>query len=481
MNLFAQIADPTDLDLVRKVIASSERPDDLVPLGIKSLEISADASHSATSALAQLIQDAGGSPAGSRVVVLVDATPIYKGDVNLKKTVAEQLAQEFEVEVVVLGDEHHLYADDSAIDAASAALEGAAGVVSVGSGTISDIAKVASTRQGGVPHVLVQTAASVDGYTDNVSVVLKSGAKRTIDSRWPDVVLADTETIATAPVELNASGFGELLSLFTAPADWWLAFQAGTDKTFHTTPRDLLLTFAGNPAEWGAGIGDGNQAAVEQLTRVLAIRGIGTGIAGTTACLSGMEHLVSHMLDMYAAANGHTTGLHGKQVGVASVVGAVAWEYLLEQIRSGRAVNLRSKAASLEATVTSAFSGLDSTGALAAECWRDYAKKLSTIDSGALVRLAQDADKIVTDLGPTLPNSRELAVGLAKAGAAVGYRELDSWVTPQVWRWAVSNCHLMRNRVTIVDLLAELGWWLPTDVSAVLDRVDSLTKSVQND
>jgi glycerol-1-phosphate dehydrogenase [NAD(P)+] len=475
MNLFAQIADPTDLNLVRKVIADSERPEALVPLGIKTLEISPNASELATTALAELIAEKGIEADGARVVVLVDATPIYKGATDLKAAVSAQLATKFEVEVVVLGDEHHLYADDSAIDAASAALEGAAGVVSVGSGTISDIAKVASTRQGGVPHILVQTAASVDGYTDNVSVVLKSGAKRTIDSRWPDVVLADTETIATAPRELNASGFGELLSLFTAPADWWLAFQAGTDKTFHSTPRDLLLTFAGNPAEWGAGIGDGNQAAVEQLTKVLAIRGIGTGIAGTTACLSGMEHLVSHMLDMHAAAHGHDTGLHGKQVGVASVVGAVAWEYLLEQIRAGRSVNLRSKAASLEATVTSAFADCDPSGALGAECWRDYSKKLAALDTNALVLLASDADKIESALGATLPNSRELATGLAKAGAAVGYRELDGWVTPAIWRWAVSNCHLMRNRVTIIDLLVELGWWQPTDVSIVLDRVDALT------
>ncbi|NBX24068.1 MAG: iron-containing alcohol dehydrogenase, partial [Microbacteriaceae bacterium] len=279
MNQFAQIADPTDLDRIREVIAASPRPEALVSLGIQRMQISDTAADAAGDELTTLLRQAGKTVDGARVVVLVDATPIFKGTDNVKDRVVAQLERRFSVNRVVLGDENHLYADDSALDAATAALAGADGLVSVGSGTISDIAKVASHRAGNIPFVLVQTAASVDGYTDNVSVVLRAGAKRTIDSRWPDVVLADTEVIATAPKELNTSGFGELLSLFTAPADWWLASQVGTDSSFHSTPRDLLLTFAGNPGEWGAGIGDGNAEAVNQLTKVLAIRGIGTGIA----------------------------------------------------------------------------------------------------------------------------------------------------------------------------------------------------------
>jgi glycerol-1-phosphate dehydrogenase [NAD(P)+] len=480
VNLFEQVEDPTNLELIRSVIAASERPEALVPLGIRQLQISSTASENVVESLRSLLEQAD-QAVTPQVVVLVDATPIFKGAVELKASVIEELKEHFEVKVAVLGDEHHLYADDSALDAATAAVKSAAAVVSIGSGTISDIAKVATNRVGNIPYVMVQTAASVDGYTDNVSVVLRSGAKRTIDSRWPDVVLADTEVIASAPRELNTSGFGELLSLFTAPADWWLASQVGTDKTFHTTPRDLLLTFAGNPSEWGVGIADGDRAAVEQLTRVLAIRGIGTGIAGTTACLSGMEHLVSHMLDMFAAANGHEIGLHGAQVGVASVVTATAWEYLLEQIRAGRAIeNEPANAVILKNLVQKVFETIDTSGALGAECWRDYSAKLAALQNSEsnFADLGKDAQAIVTSLGATLPNSRDLATGLARAGAVVGYRQLAPWVTDEVWRWAVGNCLFMRNRVTIVDFLNALGWWTASDVTEVLARVDALTGEV---
>jgi glycerol-1-phosphate dehydrogenase [NAD(P)+] len=480
MNLFEEIDDPTDLDRIRTVIAASERPDALVSLGISTLTISDTAADTVADELAKLLETQGKTSSGARVVVLMDSTPIYKAQTNLKDFVVAQLQERFRVTPVVLGDTHHLLADDVALDAATAALTEADAVVSVGSGTISDISKVASNRSGNIPYVMVQTAASVDGYTDNVSVILRAGAKRTIDSRWPDVVLADTTVIATAPRELNTSGFGELLSLFTAPADWWLASQIGTDHSFHTTPRDLLLTFAGNPGVWGAGIGDGNTAAVEQLTRVLAIRGIGTGIAGSTACLSGMEHLISHMLDMYAVAHHHEIGLHGTQVGVASVVGATAWEYLIEQIRAGRPITNATNSAQLEARVHAVFEQCDPTGALGAECWSDYSYKRekwqnSTTDISALV---SDADQLLESLGAMMPSSRNLAEGLTKAGAAVSFDQLDDWVTAEIWRWAVKNCLYMRNRVTIVDLLAELGWWTDADVDNVLARVESLTREV---
>jgi glycerol-1-phosphate dehydrogenase [NAD(P)+] len=487
MNLFEQVEDPTDLATLKSVIAASERPNDLVALGIKHLVISADASLKVVEYLNKLLgtESKGAEPSATRprVVMLADATQILRNGQDLKSYIEVSLSEHFDVSRVTLGDGGHLYVDDTALDAATKSLEDAAAVVSVGSGTISDIAKVASARQGHVPHVLVQTAASVDGYTDNVSVVLRAGAKRTIDSRWPEVVLADTEVIASAPVELNTSGFGELLSLFTAPADWWLAYQLGTDKSFHSTPRDLLLTFAGNPGEWGAGISDGNQAAVEQLTKVLAIRGIGTGIAGTTACLSGMEHLVSHMLDMYAAGHHFEVGLHGKQVGVASVVAAVTWEYLLDQIRAGRKVELRNSTAGLEETVASVFAVCDESGALGAECWRDYSAKLSALGAagGKIKELLSSAESIVTALGKTLPNSENLLRGLHLAGAAYSPTQLDDWVTTDVWKWAVRNCHLMRNRVTIVDLLDAAGWWTTHDVDEVLNRVDTLISEVRND
>lgn len=475
MGAFSAISDPTDLDAVRAAIADAERPGALVALGLRTLVIEPGAASQAPARVRELL-----APRGDRatVALLVDRTVIRSGAEDLKADVRALLEREFDVVETALGEPGHLHVDDEALDAATAATDGVDAVVSVGSGTISDIAKVASARAGGVPLVIVQTAASVDGFTDNVSVVLRAGAKRTIDSRWPDVVLADTTVIATAPVELNASGFGELQSLFTAPADWWLASQIGTDATFHTTPRDLLLEFAGDPSEWGVGLGRGDARPVEQLTRVLAIRGIGTGISGSTACLSGVEHLVSHMLDMYAVARGHEVGLHGAQVGVASVIAASAWDHLFELARSGRAIEPSSE--DDERRVRDAFAVCDPSGALGGECWRDYSAKR---DAWAAVdeplALLADPDTLEAGLGAMRPDSEKIARALAVAGAPLTRDDLGAWITADIWRWAVANCLFMRNRVTVIDLLHAAGWWTDADVDAVLGRTAAAVRAAR--
>jgi len=195
-----------------------------------------------------------------------------------------------------------------------------------------------------------------------------------------------------------------------------------------------------------------------------------------------MEHLVSHMLDMYAAGHHFEVGLHGKQVGVASVVAAVTWEYLIDQIRAGRKIELRNSTAGLEQTVASVFVVCDETGALGAECWNDYSAKLTKLDSAGekITELLSSAEKIEIGLGKTLPNSENLLRGLHLAGAAYSPTQLDDWVTADVWKWAVRNAHLMRNRVTIIDLLDAAGWWKSNDVDEVFRRVETLISEVEN-
>ena len=195
---------------------------------------------------------------------------------------------------------------------------------------MTDVGKIAATRNGGIPQIVVQTAASVDGFTDNVSVILRNGVKRTVPSRWPTIVLADTTTIGAAPRELNTSGFGEAISLFTAPADWYLANLVGLDNTFHPASMELLKAAAAEPPTWASGVAKGEATAIEQLTRLLALRGIVSGVSNTTACLSGVEHVISHMLDLHHAANHQPIGLHGAQVGVATLVAAKLWRRVID-------------------------------------------------------------------------------------------------------------------------------------------------------
>ena len=471
MSALSTLSDPTDLTALRTALDAEDPERRLVPLGLGQVVIGADAVDTVVDTVAAELRRAG-RPTTGPVVMLVDATPIARAAADLKALVEDMLAARFEVRRVVLRGPHPtLHADDEALDAATEAVRGAACVVSVGGGTITDIAKVATARDEGQPLVVVQTAASVDGYTDNVSVILRDGVKRTIPSRWPDVVLADVTTIAEAPDALNTSGYGEVLSMFTAPADWYLASLMGLDDTFHRAPRDLLVVFGKGIERWSPGVSRHDPASVRELIRMLAIRGVATGVAGTTACLSGVEHLVSHMLDMYHGAHHRPIGLHGAQVGVASVLAAAAWEHLFARF-DPTAVDLDALFGDPvvhRPRVLASFADLDPSGRLGAECWRDFEAKLRRWNDARSTVTATLTDWAThrAALDELLVDSRTLGAGLRAAGAAATFAELDPAVDDATARWAVANCHLMRNRFTVVDLLDLLGWWTADDQAAV--------------
>ena len=52
--------------------------------------------------------------------------------------------------------------------------------------------------------------------------------------------------------------------------------------------------------------------------------------------------------------------------------------------------------------------------------------------------------------------------------------DLDPSVDAEAARWAVANCHLVRERFTVADLATFIGAWTPEDVDAVLEEAAAL-------
>jgi glycerol-1-phosphate dehydrogenase [NAD(P)+] len=455
------LSDPTDLDGLRRDLKGLDPDARLAPLDMLRVVISDNAHLTVAAAVAEALA-ATGKPGRTDIVVLTDSTPILRDGVPLGQLVKDQLAEHHTIRIERLGAGNgKLQVDDSALDMATAAVKGADAVVTIGSGTMTDIGKVASERNGGVAHIVVQTAASVDGFTDNVSVVLRNGVKRTVPSRWPTIVLADVVTIGGAPREMNAAGFGEAISLFTAPADWYLSSLAGLDSTFHPASMAMLKAAAVVPPDWSAGIAKGEATATRELTRLLALRGIVSGVSNTTACLSGVEHVISHMLDLHHAANNRPIGLHGAQVGVASLVAAKLWRHAIE---SDLITPERLKAPDLPAIglrVFNAFGHLGETDAIAAECWRDCQAKHRKITENwtRIVELVAGWKSHCAEFDKLVLPAESLRAALKASGAPATFAGLRPFVGPSLMRWAVANCHLMRNRFNLVDLLDLLDLW----------------------
>src|SRR5215218_8430522 len=238
-------ADPTDLAGLREALALADPEGKLAPIGMSSIEIGGDA-------LSLLPEVVSKFARGPRVVLAMDATPMRRAGGDPKDEAERLLAQHFEVRRAVIGEGRaQLHADEEALAEAEAAVAGADCVVAVGSGTVTDVCKEATARADAPPLVVVQTAASVNAFSDDVSVLLKSGTKRTVPSRWPDALLVDLTTLADAPPAMNLAGFGDLISMWTAPADWYLASAVGMDETYHPAPVGMLYGGGGKLLDEG--------------------------------------------------------------------------------------------------------------------------------------------------------------------------------------------------------------------------------------
>lgn len=476
MALDLALSDLSQLDRVRRVLAENDPNRQFTDLGMAEVHISDDVLSQLCDVIDRHVAGKGGTAGpDTQVRMIVDPVLIRRDNADLKERVEALLAARYAVTRVTLDDGHPvLHADEPMLEAATLAAEGADVIVSVGGGTITDIAKTAAERAGVPVLVVVQTAASVDGYTDNFAVVLQNGVKTTLLSRWPEAVLTDTRVVADAPHYLNASGFGELLSMYSAPGDWFLASRMGMDPKYAPVLLDMLDLCGTEIEEWSEGIGTGDPESCARLATALAMRGIVTGVGGTTASLSGMEHLVSHMFDMVNGELHEPTGLHGAQVGVGSVIRAAAWEVFCERVAE-EGLNTQAffpNIDSREAPVMEAFAWLDDSGRIGAECWGRYRKKLvQWTEARAKIETTFAAwPSIVAEHDGLVFGSHQLARYLHRAGAPKRFSDLDPAPSSERLHWVVANCQFMRERFTVADLLTLAGWWDEAGVARVIAR-----------
>ncbi len=464
-------ADPTDLDALRRALANSDPGDKLNPIGMSRIEIGPEALDALTETVSELSR-------GNRVVLVADATPTYRGGEDLKEWVARTLGEGFKLERAVIGaDRDELHADEEAVAEVEKAIDGAGCVVSVGSGTITDLCKIATQNRGSLPFVAVQSAGSVNGFSDDFTVLLKGGAKRTVPSRYPDALLADLGVLADAPHEMNAAGFGDLLATFTAPADWYLAYLMGMGD-YHQAPITLLLEQAHELLDEASALQRREPEALYRLARVLTLSGIALGVAGSTAPYSGTEHLVSHLLDMSAVQLGRSFAFHGAQVGVATVPVAAAWEALFSEFDPAKIDpdDCFPEPDEVEPVVREAFAKIDPSGEVGEECWSDYSKKIERWKGcrpqfeGFLENWPRYKDELREMVVPP----ERLGNALKESGAPARFGELDPPIPEETAFWALRNCHLMRNRFTLADLLFFIGWWDDGFVEKLFDHARSV-------
>jgi glycerol-1-phosphate dehydrogenase [NAD(P)+] len=465
-----------DLRDLRARLASSPDASSLRPVGLREIVRGSGS----VGALADVLRRLG-APDDAAVTVLSDATPKKYEDRDVLEVVVEALGTHQRIAVELLHASEPgaiLLAEEQVVTNAVARVRSRAPdvLVSVGSGTVTDIAKVVASELG-LAHIVVQTAASVNGFSDDQSVLLINGAKRTTPSRWPDVLVIDPLVIAHAPLAMATSGLGDQLSMFTASADWYLANAVGFDTSFSPAIVSMMREGVDELLAASTQLGHGEPRPVSALADCLARGGIAMGAAGRTSPSSGLEHTISHLLEMHADANSERSASHGSQVGAASVFAALAWRRVQRRLAEGNVALLESNVATRE-RVLDAFTHLDGSGATAAECWNLYERKATWIRSHMLdlTRVVDEWSQHATRVDELLAPVDVVATALRNAGAPVSFRQLHPAPERDVVTWALRNCHLLRDRFGILDLADLMGVWSPDDAMATLNELDELAQ-----
>lgn len=345
-----------------------------------------------------------------------------------------------------------LHADDKLVSEVEGQIpDGTGFCVAAGAGTINDLVKLASFRRG-VPYIVVATAASMNGYTSAIAAVEVAGIKRTISCHQPLAVIGDLDVLMSAPPELKASGVGDLMSKPVCNADWQLSHLVRGDY-YCDMPIGIAGDAAAEVASGVEGVRENRAESMSTLFHALLLSGFSMKIAGSSAPASGGEHLISHFWDMRATEKGREPGLHGAQVGVATLMTAKLYCIMRDEWRE--LVENAMFEVTRHGEVVRRFDSL--YGTLAGEVKAEYAKKFPsgdacTADIETVKRLSAE---IEGRIWPALLEPGEIRRVLSAAGAPVKVKELG--LAREEAMEALLHGREIRGRYTVLDLGWEMG------------------------
>ncbi|MDL2318369.1 sn-glycerol-1-phosphate dehydrogenase [Eubacteriales bacterium OttesenSCG-928-A19] len=191
-------------------------------------------------------------------------------------------------------------------------------LVSVGSGSITDITRVNAMRCG-LPFVCIGTAPSMDGYTSVVAPLLLRGVKIHRAGVCPEIIVCDLDVLATAPDEMIASGVGDVLGKYIADADWRLG-NLINDEPYCPTCGQIVMDAVGRLMDNAQAIRDRTEEGMRILIEALLLSGVTILVIGNTRAVASIEHNIAQFWEMKQLQRGKHPPQHGSSVGVATLL-----------------------------------------------------------------------------------------------------------------------------------------------------------------
>ncbi len=325
--------------------------------------------------------------------------------------------------------------------------------LAVGSGTLTDIARIVSHRTRR-PFISLPTAPSVDGFTSPSASLAVRKIKTTVIAQPPMAVFADLATLVAAPQKMIAAGYGDILGKAIALADWQLGHMLWDEpyspEIAARVRKTLESCIAATPE-----IGRATPEGVRKLMFSLIDSGMCMLDYGNSRPAAGCEHYMSHFLEMKLLREGRHAVLHGAKVALCSLMAADLYARL-RQIRRPQAEKQLAVATQPDRNadmqrIRQAF------GPIAENLFIEMAPYLDMTPAGFAQlkqRVLEHWDEIQA-LAAQVPSREKLVDLLNQAGGATNPAGLG--LSEEEVQLALTESHFLRNRFTICKLEHLLG------------------------
>jgi len=220
-----------------------------------------------------------------------------------------------------------LIPNEDAVAGVNAKMAGKDLIVGIGSGVIQDLCKYVSHTTG-VPYFVVATAPSMDGYASTGAAMIMGGMKVTYSAKVPDAILADTEILKDAPMDMIQAGYGDIVGKYSALNDWKLSHVVNGEY-FCQEIYDLTFDMLKKTLELADGLVKRDEMSVGVLMEALIVVGIAMSFAGSSRPASGSEHHLSHYFEITGIVHDEPYFPHGIDVAYSTIVTAKLREEIL--------------------------------------------------------------------------------------------------------------------------------------------------------
>ncbi len=325
-------------------------------------------------------------------------------------------------------------------------------VIAVGGGVINDTGKIVSAQKH-IPDIYVSTAPSMDGFASASSSMEREGLKVSLNSKCPDVVIGDADVLAAAPRHMIVSGIGDMMAKYVSLVEWQIAALL-VGEYYCETVAAIVRSSLETVRACAADAISGDREAVCHLAEALVISGLAMNYAGLSRPASGMEHYISHIIDMRALAFGTPCELHGIQAGLGTLLTVRGYEWLRRQTPDREKALAYVNSFNPDAWFDTLRGGLDE-GAAAMIAGEQKERKYDPDKHAERLEIILSHWDEITALIDTLPSSGELEQFFREIGHPLSC--LEYGLSDEEIRFAFTAAKDIRDKYVLGRLLWDLG------------------------